>query len=445
MDKLRNRIIIGFSFLSELINFTRRIRTVRTHHRTKGTKLQPSYIQFLIIRVCQFLRIFTQEESPYIRIPVRNSGKREIQSSRNLPLKRIPCPLNISRPCIRPISLLSSKCGTSQNKHTLIGRDLTLMVVYPSNRHQRIRITHFPETSQESLFIQVFILEVQMVRFRRIHPPAIHSQGKQSFVRIFPIDITGFWIIGIVNPYPRQIIFPWRPQIRSCQRPCLKVEKHSLLIQFLIRLCHRSKRRPDRDYSLGIHAMNILHHFLRIPKLPVQEFHGIPQIISTPILPVLDDTVERNLQLTILVHHSYNLILTLIPFPTLPETISPKREHRYLTCQFTHIGYYPVGVTTGHEIIIDELSYFRFKKGCLFIINKPSRRIIVPKYTISFHRLEECDHIFHVSLNKILILIPLTEFSTLHLPQTINRLILVQLKDLFDTVIARIYSFFILY
>ena len=133
-----------------------------------------------------------------------------------------------------------------------------------------------------------------MVRFRRIHPPAVHTQLEDTFIQIFPIDITGFRIIGIVYAYSGRIFHIGRPSIESRLGPCRKVKQHTILVQFPVRLGHRSKRRPDRNQHMRIHSMHIINHLFRIAERRVLKVHSIPQIVVSPVLPILNDSIKRH-------------------------------------------------------------------------------------------------------------------------------------------------------
>ena len=53
------------------------------------------------------------------------------------------------------------------------------------------------------------------------------------------------------------------------------------------------------------------------------EIHGIPGIVAAPILPVLYDTVERNIILTMPVNNLQQFVLSFIAFPALPVAERP--------------------------------------------------------------------------------------------------------------------------
>ena len=50
--------------------------------------------------------------------------------------------------------------------------------------------------------------------------------------------------------------------------------------------------------------MNIINHLLTIGEVFSKEIHCIPQVVASPVLPVLDDTIKRHVERTILVNNT---------------------------------------------------------------------------------------------------------------------------------------------
>ena len=236
MNHFFNSIIYWFAFFPELINLPRCISPMWTHHRRKRTELQPTHIQFLIHRilggtsVIPTLIIVSGKEATNIWIEVRISGKSKIQACRNLIAQWFPRRTDISRPYIGSVTLLSGKNRTCKNKDAFIWSYGTLIIINATHRQQRISITHLAERPQIGLRIKILRLPIEMVRFRRIHPPAVHTQLEDTFIQVFPIDITGFRIIGIVYAYSGRIFHIGRPSIESRLGPCRKVKQHTILV-----------------------------------------------------------------------------------------------------------------------------------------------------------------------------------------------------------------------
>ena len=122
----------------------------------------------------------------------------------------------------------------------------------------------------------------------------------------------------------------------------------------------------------------IINHLLAVREILGQEVHRIPQIVRTPILPVLDDAVERHLQLTILIDDALRLAGSLITFLRLPIAVGPQREHRHIARQIAHLGYHTVSRTSIHEVIVNPLAHFGIEGHALSIILEERRRIVLP-------------------------------------------------------------------
>ena len=308
------------------------------------------------------------------------------------------------------------------------------MVVNPSDSHQRISIAHLTERAQIGFGIHILRLPIQMIGFGRVHPPGIHSQFENSVIQVFPINITSLGIVSVIHSNTGRIFHIRRPWINSRLRPSSKVKQHSFFVQFSIRLGHRTEWRPDRNSHVRIHSMDIINHLLRIIECRILEIHCIPQIIMSPILPVLNDTIQRNPQFTILANDIYHFLLALISLLTLPIAISPQWKHRCLPGQAAYLRNYPIGILPVHEVIIHTVTYFRAERCFSLVIRKKSRWIIIPKHAISFGGLEEWRHIFHVTLHQIFSHVPLNHLPILQLPQTINGLFLIQCKRLINMI-----------
>ena len=95
-NHLLNGIVHGFALLSELVYFTGCIRSVGTHHRSKGTKLQPTHVQLLIKRILRSrpvvptLIILPGKEATDVVVPMGHAAKREIQAGRHLFTQGLP-------------------------------------------------------------------------------------------------------------------------------------------------------------------------------------------------------------------------------------------------------------------------------------------------------------------------------------------------------------------
>lgn len=117
---------------------------------------------------------------------------------------------------------------------------------------------------------------------------------------VVPIDFARSGVEGIVDV--------------SLFGPGFEVKQHLLIREDLVYRRFLAKRRPDGDSDMGIHAMYLVNHPLRIPVGRVAKLRRVPTVvISTPVLPVLNHAIHRNLHLPILFEHVQQLLRTHTP------------------------------------------------------------------------------------------------------------------------------------
>ena len=98
--------------------------------------------------------------------------------------------------------------------------------------------------------------------------------------------------------------------------------------------------------------MYFTDHSFRIWKVLVEKLHCIPQIVTTPVLPVLNNTIYRDTCLPVSPNNAGSLILRLVSLLALKVTVSPQREERYIASQMTHLCNNTIGIFPVHQIII---------------------------------------------------------------------------------------------
>src|SRR5690554_2534282 len=110
-----NGIVNRFSFFSEMVNLSGQVGPMRTHHGIESPKLQPANIQLLEHwvfgsgSVVPCFIVSSCKETTNIAVPMRNSGKREVKTGRNLLAVILPGGKHIARPYIGAVALLSRK------------------------------------------------------------------------------------------------------------------------------------------------------------------------------------------------------------------------------------------------------------------------------------------------------------------------------------------------
>ena len=199
---------------------------------------------------------------------------------------------------------------------------------------------------------------VEVVGLGGVGPPGIEAHVVE--VReVLPVDVACLGIEGIVG------------QHALLARPRVEGQQGAYLLQFAVGLRPRAEAGPDGNHQVGIVLVDVLHHLLRtlqtglqalglvfgchllqvvgqvflpggvahfINVIGILEAHGIPVGVATPVLPVLHDAVEGNLQLAVLVEHGGQLVAGLVALSALPMAHGPEGEHRGLSRQLAYAG-----------------------------------------------------------------------------------------------------------
>ena len=167
-------------------------------------------------------------------------------------------------------------------------------------------------------------------------------------------------------------------------------------------------------------------HILRVANLVdvarVLELHRVPVRVASPVLPVLNDAVERHLQLAVLVNHAAQLVGTLVPLAALPEAERPERVHGSLAGEPPHARYHAVGRAAVDEVIVGAVAHFRRERHLLRVVREHSRRVVVPVEAVAPGRMHEGYADAHVLVAQQQLLVALRHEARLLLPEAVNDL-----------------------
>ena len=133
-----------------------------------------------------------------------------------------------------------------------------------------------------------------------------------------------------------------------------------------------------RIFGIGIFAVRQISHPFRVSHFVdvarVHELHGIPIGIASPVLPVLHDTVQGNLQIAVFVQYTTQFIWAFVTFTALPESHGPKRKHGGLSCQLTYAGNDTVLCAVFiNNVIVAHQSGFAVETGFLRCVGEKGR------------------------------------------------------------------------
>ena len=192
---------------------------------------------------------------------------------------------------------------------------------------------------------------------------------------------------------------------------------------------------------MGVQPVHLVEHPLRVGELRVGEVHGIPQIVVSPVLPVLDDAVQGYTQFAVFADDADRLVLTLVAFLALPVTVGPQREHRRLTRQRAHPCHHAVGIAAVEEIVVGAESHLRVEGGRLAVVGEGRRGVVVPVEPVALDGLEEGAEVLHIALDEVFLLVALAHLAVLQLSQSVDGLVGVQAEGLTDAEVAFVHAF----
>ena len=306
------------------------------------------------------------------------------------------------------------------------------------------------ERTQISLRVEVLVFDVHVVRFGGVEPPGIHTQIENVLFHCFPVDVPCCRIIRVVR-------FD-----SGFGRPRFEMEQCFQTVHLLIHFCPRTEGGPYGDHDVGVLLVHVVDHFFgafdagsavvgilvfsvreefhvfRVTHLVdvagILEFHGVPVLVAAPVLPVLDDSIQRNFQLPVFVYDFAQFVRTFVAFAALPEAQCPERIQRGLSGQVAYSGYDSVGVAAVDEVVVGTVAYFRVEGGFLRIVEEGGRGVIVPVEGIAFDGVDEGDTDTHVLVAEKEFLIALVHFAGLLLAQAVDHFVLIQQKSLTDIV-----------
>ena len=259
----------------------------------------------------------------------------------------------------------------------------------------------------------VALTGVEEVGIRRVHPPCIATIVIEC-LQMLPIDITRHGTEGIVDLHTRGIVHHRWPDMGDATLwPRFDRQQQALLIKFTELLGVRPEARPDGNHEVGMLLMDILDQLGTAGKILCQKVHGVPKIVATPILPVLDDAVEGHLQLAILIYNTLRLGSRLITLLRLPVAKGPQWEHGHIAREVAHLGNHTVGRAAVHEVVVYTLTCLRVEGHAIRIVLKQCWRIVFPIDTPALDTLDDILEILQVRLFHTLLLTTTVHFTIL--------------------------------
>ena len=263
-----------------------------------------------------------------------------------------------------------------------------------------------------------------------VHPPCVGAVVEEA-LEVLPVDVTRHRAESVIHLHPRGVFHHRRPHVRDAALwPCLDGQEQSFLIEFAELLGLRPETCPDADHEMGMLAVDVVNHPPAVAEVLCKEVHRVPKIVGTPILPILDDAVERHLQFAVLVHHALRLSSTFVSLLRLPEAVCPQREHGYVAGEVPHLRHHAIHRTTIHEIVVDALSCLGGECHASLVVIKLCGRVVLPIQPPPFYALQHVLEILQIALLHPLVLATAVEEPVLYCPEAIDSLTLVEGESL---------------
>ena len=133
--------------------------------------------------------------------------------------------------------------------------------------------------------------------------------------------------------------------------------------------------------------MNMFYPTLGIAEIGAVELHGVPQVVVTPVLPILYHAVNGNVQFTVAVKHSGKFGRRLVALATLHKSKAPERQHRHGACKLTYACYNTIGIASIDEIVVYASAVVGDERKTLLICPESGGRIIVPEQSVTLYGL----------------------------------------------------------
>ena len=137
------------------------------------------------------------------------------------------------------------------------------------------------------------VLRIEEVRVGGVHPPGIDIIVNQC-LEILPVDVACLRTQCIIHSHTARIIHPWRPECADTALwPSLEIVHKVVFGKFLECLCLGTETCPDAYHNMCVVAMYLVDHPFPVCVCVCKEVHSVPSVVAAPVLPVLDNSVER--------------------------------------------------------------------------------------------------------------------------------------------------------
>ena len=389
------------------------------HHRHEDAPLHPAHLQFLQGDIVRTALIEPVEEAADVGVPVRDAADRVVQAGRNLRAEHVPAGLDVAAPAERGVAL-DAEGGAARHLHGALRIALRPVVIVDAHvRDQRERVPDTPPRAVGGPVVIVLLGGIEVVRLGGIAPEGVHALVHQAF-QVFPVDLPGLGVERVVDLHAAR------------HRPGLEGQEGADGLEFLELRGQRAEVRPDGDREVRVVVMDIGDHRIAPFVQRVVEAHRVPVLVLAPVLPVLDDAVQRNAHLPMRPERLAQFLGAVVPLPALPVAMDPEREHRRLAAELVLGCQQRVHVTAViQEIQVRTVPHLAGHRGLSTDdVLEVAHAGIVPIHAVTLFRAEEGNVDMHVLVPEMDLLAPQAQVRILPLAQAVQELVGLRLPAL---------------
>ena len=413
-----------FSRLAEAVNLRRqRPGSMVPHHGNEDAPLHPADLELLQGVIGSATLIEIVEESADVGVPVGDTADGIVKSRGNLRAEHFPAGLDVAAPAEGRVAL-DAESGAAGHLHGPFRVPLRPIVLVDAHvGDQRERVPDAAPTAVGRRVIVVLLCRPEMVRLRGVAPEGVDALVHQAF-QVFPVDFPGPGVERVIDFHAAR------------HRPGLEGEEGIDGLELLELRRLGTEVRPDGDDEVGVVPMDIADHRVGPGVERVVEPHRVPVLILAPVLPVLDDTVQRNSHLAVRAERLAEFLRTVIPLAALPVPVQPEREHFGLAAERVLRGDHLVqAAAVIEEIEVRTVGHLAAEDGAVGPrIVEIAHAGIVPIHAISLLRAEERNVDVHVLVPQVNLLSTDAEVRILPLAHAVHVLVRPELPALGDLI-----------
>ena len=296
------------------------------------------------------------------------------------------------------------------------------MVVHALDRRERERVAVRAPRTERRRAVEVFLELLaarDVVGIGGVHPPRVDAEIVE-LLQVLPVYVARLGRIDVVAP---------RAGLR---RPRDEVHEHVLLLELRELRRLRTEPRPYRDHHVRAPVVNLLHDVRRCGRLEGrnQEIHRVPVLVPAPILPVLNDAVERNAHLPVRVEDVEKLLPRRVALAADPVSVRPLREQRNPTRELAHEAVHAVRAVAEKDVVVDPLARLARHPESVDRVLVSRWRGVVPVHAVALRRLPERNEVLGVRLYHAALLPAAVDVAVLPDAESVHRLVRVELPHL---------------